>query len=59
MDFIERLFHVSPDGGSGVTESLYIGVFVLIALSIIFRRPLSRFVTSAKARILAHRTSEK
>jgi len=28
MDFIERLFHVSPDGGNGSLEVLYIGVAV-------------------------------
>jgi hypothetical protein len=24
MDFIERLFHVSPDGGNGTLEALYL-----------------------------------
>jgi len=24
VDWIERLFHVSPDGGSGATELLYL-----------------------------------
>lgn len=33
MDFIERLFAVSPDGGSGATELLYIAIpLVVVAL---------------------------
>ena len=32
MDFIERWFGVSPDGGDGTLELLYIGVGALIAL---------------------------
>jgi hypothetical protein len=31
MDFIERLFGVSPDGGSGVLEAL----FVLVPLAMV------------------------
>lgn len=30
MDFIERLFGVSPDGGDGSTELLYIAALVFI-----------------------------
>ena len=32
MDFIERMFGISPDGGSGSTELMIIAVFVLIAV---------------------------
>jgi hypothetical protein len=32
MDFIERLFGFSPDGGDGSTELMIVGVFVLIAI---------------------------
>jgi hypothetical protein len=32
MDFIERMFGVSPDGGDGSTELMIIVVFVLIAV---------------------------
>jgi hypothetical protein len=28
MDFIERIFGIDPDGGSGATEVLIIGVIV-------------------------------
>ena len=30
MDFIERLLGVSPDGGDGLTELLYIAALLLI-----------------------------
>ncbi len=32
MDFIERLFHISPDGGNGVTELAYVLVPLIAAL---------------------------
>jgi hypothetical protein len=32
MDFIERLFHISPDGGSGSTEFLVLFVVVVAVL---------------------------
>jgi hypothetical protein len=32
MDFIERVFHVSPDGGSGTLELLLLLVPVLVVL---------------------------
>jgi hypothetical protein len=32
MDFIERMFGISPDGGDGTTELMIIAVFVLIAV---------------------------
>lgn len=31
MDFIERIFGISPDGGDGSTELIWITVLVLIA----------------------------
>jgi hypothetical protein len=37
MDFIERLIGVSPDGGDGSTEWIYVGAFVLIAVAILSR----------------------
>ncbi len=30
MDFIERWFGLSPDGGDGSTEAIYLGVAVVI-----------------------------
>ena len=32
MDFIERMFGISPDGGDGSKELMIIAVFVLIAV---------------------------
>ena len=34
MDFIERLFGISPDGGSGATEVLLILAILLISLGV-------------------------
>jgi hypothetical protein len=34
VDFIERWFGVSPDGGDGTLELLYIGVGVLIVVAL-------------------------
>jgi hypothetical protein len=37
MDFMERLFGISPDGGDGSTELMLIGVFVMIAAAVTWR----------------------
>ena len=37
MDFIERLFGISPDGGDGSTEVLIIGVIVLLIVTVTWR----------------------
>ena len=37
MDFIERMFGISPDGGDGSTELIIITVFVLIAAIVTWR----------------------
>lgn len=45
MDFIERWLHISPDGGSGVSELLILGVVIVTAISLIavsLRRYLPR-----------------
>jgi hypothetical protein len=40
MDFIERLFNVSPDGGSGLTELLILALPVAACLAAFaLRRP--------------------
>lgn len=41
MDFIERLFGISPDGGDGSTEALYIFV-LLVIIALAAMRPLRR-----------------
>jgi hypothetical protein len=36
MDFIERWFHISPDGGNGTLEAFYIiAVFVVIIVALV------------------------
>ena len=37
MDFIERMFGISPDGGDGSTELMLLTVLVLIAASLTWR----------------------
>jgi MYXO-CTERM domain-containing protein len=41
MDFIERLFGIAPDGGTGSLESLYILLAVLALAAIAGRRRLA------------------
>jgi hypothetical protein len=42
MDFIERLFGVSPDGGSGATEAMIIVAVIAMGSLIYFRRQQQR-----------------
>jgi hypothetical protein len=42
MDFIERIFGISPDGGSGVFELMLFAVPILILVSLAARRRLQR-----------------
>ena len=44
MDFIERIFHISPDGGTGATEAMYVVVVSVIVLLIALRRPIARVI---------------
>lgn len=44
MDFIERVFHVSPDGGSGTLELLLVLVPVLVVLALTAARLSRRFI---------------
>ncbi len=37
MDFIERMFGISPDGGDGSTELMLLTVFILIAAAFTWR----------------------
>jgi hypothetical protein len=38
MDLIEKVFHISPDGGTGLTELAFFIVFVLAIGLIAWRR---------------------
>jgi hypothetical protein len=42
MDFIERIFGISPDGGSGLFEVMLFAVPILILMSLAMRRRLQR-----------------
>ena len=42
MDVLERVFHVSPDGGSGALEALYVAAAVAVLAAIVFRRHIAR-----------------
>ena len=44
MDFIERLFHVSPDGGNGTTEAMFLIAVLAITAALAFRRPIRRAI---------------
>ncbi len=38
MDFIEQIFGLSPDGGSGATEAAYLAALIAGALLLRWRR---------------------
>ncbi|MGH9604880.1 MAG: hypothetical protein ACRD3N_04185 [Terracidiphilus sp.] len=38
MDFIERLFHVAPDGGSGLLELAIMLVFLIVPVTVVVLR---------------------
>lgn len=42
MDFIERIFGISPDGGDGSTEAMYIAAAVAIVALLVVRRAIAR-----------------
>jgi hypothetical protein len=44
MDFLERWLHISPDGGNGTLEVLYVAAFIL--LLIVLLKPLRRYLSS-------------
>jgi hypothetical protein len=50
MDFIETIFGVSPDGGSGATEALYIALVIVAVFAWVMRRPLRRAFLAAVSR---------
>jgi hypothetical protein len=40
MDFLERYFHISPDGGSGMTEASYVVTAALVLFVLPYRGAL-------------------
>jgi hypothetical protein len=49
MDFIERWFGLSPDGGDGSLEALYLVALVAAIAALVFRRPLRRWLGRARS----------
>ena len=45
MDFLEQFFHISPDGGDGTTEFLWIAAVVFALLLILFRRRIMKLLS--------------
>lgn len=44
MDFIERWFGISPDGGDGSTELLILTALVIVIALVLGRNQLRRFL---------------
>lgn len=44
MDFIETWFGISPDGGDGSLEALYLLVFVVVAGAVVFRKRIMELI---------------
>jgi hypothetical protein len=51
MDFIERYFTISPDGGSGVTEAHYVVAAALVVLFAVCRRSIVRTMIRLISRV--------
>ncbi|QKD16072.1 hypothetical protein [Mesorhizobium sp. NZP2077] len=49
MDFIEQWFGISPDGGDGSTEALYI-LAVVAVLALVFHKRIIQFARGLFAR---------
>jgi hypothetical protein len=43
MDWIEQIFHVSPDGGNGALEALYFAVAFVAVVGVVFRRRIGNW----------------
>lgn len=50
MDFIEQWFGVSPDGGDGSLELLWLAAIAIAFVAILFRRQIIARLTSRKSR---------
>jgi hypothetical protein len=50
MDFIERLFGVSPDGGDGSTELMYITALLFIVVLFGWRGTIRTLVKRTRGR---------
>jgi hypothetical protein len=50
VDWIERIFHVSPDGGNGALEAVYYAVAAAVVGGFAFRRRLGRWARARRHR---------
>jgi len=48
MDFFERWFGVSPDGGDGSLELLWIVVLVIAVAAFVFRRRMTTWLSARR-----------
>ncbi len=46
MDFIEKWFGVAPDGGSGLTEALWIGAIVVAVIAVAGRGRIAAWLSA-------------
>ena len=59
MDFIERWFHVSPDGGNGSLEVLYIVAILAVIAMVLFRRHLGALVARVAPSLGKHDSKDR
>ena len=52
MDFIEQWFGISPDGGDGSLEALYIIAFFVVVTGITFRTRIRDLIRRRRAHAL-------
>jgi hypothetical protein len=50
MDFIEQWFGVSPDGGDGSLEVVWIAAIVVAVAAVVFRKRLAAWLGSRSQR---------
>jgi len=48
MDFLESVFHISPDAGNGAAELSVIALFSIAVAAFFLRRPLWRAISLLK-----------
>lgn len=51
MDFIERWFGVSPDGGDGSIELMYLIVLIVVVVALLYRPVLKHFFGKRRRRL--------
>jgi hypothetical protein len=59
MDFVERWFGLSPDGGSGTFEACVIFAMIACVLAVTFRRRLGRLTANLVERFSRRWAREK